>query len=107
MWRADDLGPPQACSTDQHSRGSIVTTTTEEEVGLISTRSKRQVGDVVFARIAFVAGLAIMVALAGVFIFLAIEGVPGFPQDEHFYGHDAPPFRRYPGQIVYGTALAA
>ncbi|HEY9564830.1 MAG TPA: phosphate ABC transporter permease subunit PstC [Nocardioides sp.] len=84
-----------------------MTTTTEEEVGLISTRSKRQVGDVVFARIAFVAGLAIMVALAGVFIFLAIEGIPGFTQDAHFYGPDATTFLGYAGPLVYGTVLAA
>jgi phosphate transport system permease protein len=42
-------------------------------------------GDVVFRGIAVTAATLIMVALAAVFIFLGIEGVPGFNVDEQHY----------------------
>ena len=52
------------------------------------------------------AGLAILAALAGVFIFLAIEGVPGFFQEEQFY-KGAGNFWGYIDQLLFGTVLAA
>ena len=42
-------------------------------------------GDVVFRGLAVIAATLIMVALAAVFIFLGIEGIPGFSVDEQHY----------------------
>ncbi|MEI7054753.1 phosphate ABC transporter permease subunit PstC [Nocardioides sp. CCNWLW239] len=42
-------------------------------------------GDVVFRGLAVIAATLIMVALAAVFIFLGIEGIPGFSVDEQNY----------------------
>ena len=42
-------------------------------------------GDVVFRGLAVIAATLIMVALAAVFIFLGIEGIPGFNVDEQHY----------------------
>ena len=65
-----------------------------------------QTGDRVFSAIARFAGLAIMATLAGVFIFLAIQGVPGFFQDEEFY-KGAGSFWGYVDNLLFGTVLAA
>ena len=54
--------------------------------------------------VARAAGLAILAALAGVFIFLAIEGVPGFFQEEQFYKR-AGNFWGYIDQLLFGTCL--
>ena len=45
-----------------------------------------------------------MAALAGVFVFLAIEGVPGFVQDEQFY-KGAGSFWGYVDNLLFGTVL--
>ncbi len=65
-----------------------------------------QTGDRVFSGIARVAGLGIVVTLAGVFIFLAIEGVPGFFQDEKFYKGGGS-FWGYVDNLLFGTVLVA
>ena len=67
---------------------------------------KRVNGDSVFAGLALAAGLTIMIALAGVFVFLFIEGYPGLSVDEHFY-RPATTFWGYVGPLVFGTTLAA
>ena len=45
-----------------------------------------RLGDRVFSATALAAGIAILLALAGVFVFLAIEGVPGLAKPAEFYG---------------------
>jgi phosphate transport system permease protein len=67
---------------------------------------KRRLGDLVFANLTRGAGLTILVALAGVAIFLTAQGVPALgagPHDlkghAHFLGYVAP--------LVFGTLLAA
>ena len=66
----------------------------------------RRLGDRVFAGLAVSSGGAIMLALAGVFVFLAIEGYPGLSVDPSFY-RPATTFLGYVGPLVYGTTLAA
>ena len=65
-----------------------------------------QTGDRIFLGISRAAGLAIVATLAGVFIFLAIEGIPGFFQDEQFY-KGAGNFWGYIDQLLFGTVLVA
>jgi phosphate transport system permease protein len=60
----------------------------------------------IFSRLALSAGIAILVALAGVFIFLAIEGVPGLAKPAEFYG-SASNFAGYVAPLLFGTVLAA
>jgi phosphate transport system permease protein len=67
---------------------------------------KRRLGDLVFANLARSAGLLIMLALAGVAIFLTIEGVPGLaagPSDLN----GAANFAAYVWPLVFGTLLAS
>ena len=47
-----------------------------------------------------------MLALAGVFVFLAIEGLPGLSAPENIYA-PATDFWSYVGPLVFGTILAA
>ncbi|QWF21739.1 phosphate ABC transporter permease subunit PstC [Nocardioides sp. LMS-CY] len=63
-------------------------------------------GDRIFAGAARVAALTIMLALAGVFVFLAIEGLPGLSAPAHIYA-PAEDFWSYVGPLVFGTILAA
>ena len=51
-----------------------MTTTTEAEP---QASPPTQRGDRIFAGLARAAGISILVALAAVFIFLAVEGIPG------------------------------
>lgn len=72
-----------------------------------SRRSTPQaLGDRVFSGLALAAGVAIMVALAGVFVFLAIEGYPALHVAEGYY-RPATTFLGYVGPLVFGTTLAA
>jgi phosphate transport system permease protein len=66
----------------------------------------RRRGDVVFAGLSRASGLLILVALAGVAAFLAIEGVPGLHGDPSVY-NGAPDFLHYVWPLVFGTVLAA
>ena len=65
-----------------------------------------QRGDRIFAGLAKAAGLSILVALAAVFIFLAIEGIPGLSKPA---GNYAPldSFVPYVGRLLFGTIYAA
>nr|MDQ6935900.1 phosphate ABC transporter permease subunit PstC [Actinomycetota bacterium] len=71
------------------------------------TRSpKRRLGDLVFANITLGAGLLILLALAGVAIFLTVQGFPAFrasPSD--LRGHAN--LFSYVWPLVFGTLLAA
>ncbi len=73
-----------------------------------ATRDKppTQLGDRIFSGLALGAGLSIMLALAGVFIFLALEGRDGLNAPEKIY-RPATSFLSYVGPLVYGTTLAA
>jgi phosphate transport system permease protein len=63
-------------------------------------------GDRIFAGTARAAALTIMLALAGVFVFLFIEGLPGLSAPENIYA-PATDFWSYVGPLVFGTILAA
>jgi phosphate transport system permease protein len=69
-------------------------------------RTPQAIGDRVFAGLAVGAGALIMLALAGVFVFLALEGYPGLSVAESFY-RPATTFLGYVGPLVFGTTLAA
>ena len=76
--------------------------TTEAE----AAAPKKRLGDVVFANLTRGAGLLILLALAGVAIFLTIEGVPAFkagPDDLSGSSN----FVVYVWPLVFGTLLAA
>nr|WP_246283719.1 phosphate ABC transporter permease subunit PstC [Nocardioides perillae] len=76
----------------------------DESVGLSGSTSRR--GDAVFAGLARSAGVLIMVVLAGVAIFLAIEGAPAlYASGENAYGYDNIVLFVWP--LLYGTLLAA
>ena len=67
---------------------------------------KRRLGDLVFANLTRGAGLTLLVALAGVGIFLTVEGIPAFgagPED--LKGHSN--LLAYVAPLVFGTLLAA
>lgn len=67
-----------------------------------------RVGDRVFSGLALAAGLSILGALSGVFIFLLLKGWQGLSQDAQFY--DAPRatnFLAYVWPLVFGTVFAA
>ncbi|GGU47231.1 phosphate ABC transporter permease subunit PstC [Nocardioides albus] len=63
-------------------------------------------GDVVFRGIAVIAATLIMVALAAVFIFLGIEGIPGFSVDEQHYAGQGS-FLGLVVPLLYATMYAA
>jgi phosphate transport system permease protein len=65
-----------------------------------------RLGDRLFAGTARTAALTIMLALAGVFVFLAIEGVPGLSAPAAIY-QPFDNFWSYVGPLVFGTVLAA
>jgi phosphate transport system permease protein len=69
-------------------------------------KSVVRLGDRLFAGTARIAALTIMLALAGVFVFLAVEGAPGLSAPVAIY---APfdDFWSYVGPLVFGTVLAA
>jgi phosphate transport system permease protein len=67
---------------------------------------RRRLGDLVFASTARGAGLLILVALAGVAIFLTIKGVPAIDAGPAFLNGHAN-FLSYVWPLIYGTLLAA
>ena len=69
-------------------------------------RAPRRRGDRVFSGTARAAGLVILAALAGVFIFLTVEGLPGLSAPAATYA-PATDFLSYVGPLVFGTVLAA
>ena len=64
------------------------------------------VGDVVFRGLAVTAATLILVALAAVFIFLGIEGIPGFNVDEQNYAGQGS-FLGLVVPLLYATMYAA
>jgi len=80
-----------------------VTTSTEAEQ---QASPPTQRGDRVFSGLAKAAGLTILAALAAVFIFLAIEGIPGINQPADNYA-PLDSFLPYVGRLLYGTIFAA
>jgi len=64
-------------------------------------------GDRVFSSLAQLAGLTILIALAAVFVFLAIRGIPGFSADKSIYGPGSTNFWAYAGKALFGTCLSA
>jgi phosphate transport system permease protein len=67
---------------------------------------KRRLGDLVFANLTRVAGLTILVALAGVAIFLTAQGLPALgAKSSDLRGHAN--FLTYVAPLVFGTLLAA
>ncbi len=69
-------------------------------------RAPRSRGDRVFSGTAKIAALFIVAALAGVFIFLTIEGVPGLSAPEGTYAPNHS-FLSYVAPLIFGTILAA
>ena len=69
-------------------------------------RAKRRAGDVIFEGLSRSAALLILVALAGVAIFLTAEGLPGLTADSHALG-GKDSFVAYVWPLVFGTLLAA
>ncbi|MEQ6901610.1 phosphate ABC transporter permease subunit PstC [Nocardioides sp. YIM 152588] len=84
-----------------------MTTTTEPPAPEAEPRtSSHRLGDSVFSGLATAAGLTIMLALAGVAIFLLIEGAPAITATgESVYGEDNIVVYVWP--LLYGTILAA
>jgi phosphate transport system permease protein len=80
-----------------------VTTSTEAEP---QASPPTQRGDRVFSGLAKAAGLTILAALAAVFIFLAVEGIPGINQPADNYA-PLDSFLPYVGRLLYGTIFAA
>jgi phosphate transport system permease protein len=67
---------------------------------------RRRLGDLVFANLTRTAALVILVALAGVAIFLTAQGVPALgAKAPDLKGH--PNFLAYVAPLVFGTLLAA
>ncbi|MGZ4497603.1 MAG: phosphate ABC transporter permease subunit PstC [Nocardioides sp.] len=79
---------------------------TEAEPGTTPSRPPRSRGDRVFAGTARAAGLVILAALAGVFVFLAVEGFPGLNLSAGAYAPKTS-FLSYVGPLIFGTVLAA
>ena len=67
-------------------------------------RETKRAGDVIFASIARGAGFTILIALAGVGIFLTIQGIPALTAEE-YKGADS--LLAYVWPLVFGTVLAA
>jgi phosphate transport system permease protein len=72
----------------------------------VAVKPPLALGDRVFRALSVGSGAIIMVALAGVFVFLAIEGYPGLSVDADFY-RPASSFLGYVGPLLFGTILAA
>ena len=85
---------------------AIDTTTNAGQILASATGGRRRAGDRIFSNLAVLAGVTILVLLAGVAIFLAIEAVPALtasaaelPDGKSFISFVAP--------LVFGTLLAA
>ncbi len=69
-------------------------------------RAKRRLGDRVFENATRLAGLLILVALAGVAVFLSVQGAPAFgASSDALFG--ASSFVAYAWPLLFGTVLAA
>jgi phosphate transport system permease protein len=72
----------------------------------IPKRSKQRKGDLIFSGASRAAGLVILAALAGVAIFLTLEGIPGLSAPPAKMG-GADTFTAYVWPLVYGTVYAS
>ncbi|MBA2508923.1 MAG: phosphate ABC transporter permease subunit PstC [Nocardioidaceae bacterium] len=70
------------------------------------TRPVKRLGDRIFSGTALGAGVLILVTLAGVGLFLTIEGLPGFTADSSAT-QPADNFVGLAGPLVFGTVLSA
>jgi phosphate transport system permease protein len=71
-----------------------------------TTRAKKRPGDLILAGVSWAAGVLILVALAGVAIFLTIEGAPAFHASSDAY-FGAANLVAYVWPLLFGTVLAA
>lgn len=71
-----------------------------------AARPRQRAGDRIFAGMTRAAGVVIMLALAGVAIFLTAEGVPALGAGEEAF-HGASNFVTFVGPLLFGTVLAA
>ena len=69
-------------------------------------KPKARLGDVLFAGIARAAGVVILIALAGVAVFLTVQGIPAFSASKSALS-GASSFLGYVWPLVFGTLLAA
>ncbi len=82
-------------------------TVTDTPVEVVEQKTARRRGDRVFRGMSMSAGVTILVALAGVFVFLLIEGIPGLTQPASQYAPRATNFLGYVAPLLFGTVLAA
>lgn len=75
--------------------------------GPAPTKPHRGLGDTIFSSTAFAAGVLIMVVLAAVFVFLAVQGIPGLHAARSVYEPAATNFWSYAGKLLFGTAFVA
>jgi phosphate transport system permease protein len=80
-----------------------VTTTIEAEPQASPPTAR---GDRIFAGLAKAAGITILVALAAVFVFLAIEGIPGMSKPAASY-RPLDGFLPYVARLLFGTVFVA
>jgi phosphate transport system permease protein len=72
----------------------------------IPAKARKRTGDLAFAAATRTAGLLIVAALAGVAVFLTVEGLPALDAPAASLG-GARNFAAYVGPLVFGTVLAA
>ena len=70
------------------------------------TRTRQRRGDVIFAGTTRLAGLVILLALAGVALFLTVEGLPALSAPASKMGGESS-LAAYIGPLLFGTLLAA
>ncbi len=70
-------------------------------------RKVTSLGDRIFAGLTLGASLVILAALASVFVFLFIKGLPGFNRAAEVYGPRASDFLGYVFPLLGGTVIAA
>ncbi|MFT3873119.1 MAG: phosphate ABC transporter permease subunit PstC [Nocardioides sp.] len=85
---------------------SAPTLTEPPEAEVRTGKQTTRIGDRIFAGLSRGSSLLIMVTLASVFVFLAIEGIPGLRQPAEIY-RPATTFIGYTAPLVFGTVLAA
>src|SRR5690606_38578073 len=96
-------GPDRASRGNVRTRSTSVATAHTTEAG--SSRAVRRPGDVVFSGLSSGAAFLIIVALAGVAIFLTIEGWPAVTASSGELGADNIVLHVWP--LLFGTLLAA
>ena len=79
---------------------------TDSPAPLLATKRRAGLGDKIFAGVARSAGYIILLALAAVFIFLLIKGLPGLSVDASNYPQ-AHSFWSYVGPLLFGTIFIA